>query len=132
MPYAFALRRANQGARGKLSLVDAFVSCESVARVQLFMSNWLRSLSAIVSIMSHRSVSCGPSAMITTFQESSWGTTEIARPVGHSQMSSISILIADSSSSRVFAGFFKLVPSLRGTGPSPLAIRASAWFERRA
>jgi hypothetical protein len=59
--------------------------------------------------MSHRSASCGPSVMITTFQESSWGTTEIARPVGHSQMSSISVRIADSSSSRVFAGFFKLV-----------------------
>jgi hypothetical protein len=48
--------------------------------------------------------------MITTFQESSWGTTEIARPVGHSQMSSISVRIADSSSSGVFAGFFKFVP----------------------
>jgi hypothetical protein len=34
-------------------------------------------------------------------------TTEMARSVGHSQMSSISSLIADSSSSRVFAGFFK-------------------------
>lgn len=33
----------------------------------------------------------------------------MARPVGHSQMSSISNLIADSSSSRVFAGFFKRV-----------------------
>jgi hypothetical protein len=40
-------------------------------------------------------------------------------------MSSISSLIADSSSSRVFAGFFKLILSLRGTGPPPLAIRAS-------
>lgn len=47
--------------------------------------------------------------MITTFHESSWGATEMARPVGHSQMSSISNLIADSSSSRVFAGFFKRV-----------------------
>jgi hypothetical protein len=47
--------------------------------------------------------------MITTFQESSCGTMEMARPVGHSQMSSISSLIADSSSSRVFVGFFKLV-----------------------
>jgi hypothetical protein len=60
--------------------------------------------------------------MIATFQESSWGTTEIARPAGHSQMSSISILIADSSCSRVFAGFFKLVPSPR-TRSTPLAIR---------
>jgi hypothetical protein len=77
-------------------------------RVQLFRSNWLRSLSAIDLIMSHRSTSCGPSVMITTFQESSCGTMEMARPVGHSQMSSISSLIADSSSSRVFAGFFKL------------------------
>ena len=76
--------------------------------VQLFRSNWLRSLSAIDWIMSHRSTSCGPSVMITTFQESSCGTMEMARPVGHSQMSSISSLIADSSSSRVFAGFFKL------------------------
>ena len=59
--------------------------------------------------MSDRSASCGPSVIITTFQESSWGTTEIAKPVGHSQMSSISTLIADSSSSRVFAGLFKLV-----------------------
>lgn len=45
--------------------------------------------------------------MIVTFQESSCGATEMAKPVGHSQMSSISSLIADSSSSRVFAGFFK-------------------------
>jgi len=30
------------------------------------------------------------------------------------------------SSSRVFEGFFKLVLSPRGTGPPPLAIRASA------
>ena len=43
--------------------------------------------------------------------ESSWGATEMARSVGHSQMSSISNLMADSSSSRVFAGFFKC-PSL--------------------
>ena len=41
----------------------------------------------------------------------SWGATEMARSVGHSQMSSISSLMADSSSSRVFAGFFKC-PSL--------------------
>ena len=52
--------------------------------------------------------------MITTFQESSCGTTEMARPVGHSQISSISSRMADSSSSRVFAGFFKL--SVPGSG----------------
>jgi hypothetical protein len=34
------------------------------------------------------------------------GTTEMARPTGHLQMSSISSLIADSDSARVFAGFF--------------------------
>ena len=78
---------------------------------QPFKSNCVRNLSAIVSIMSHRSASCGPSVMITTFQVSSWGATEMARSVGHSQMSSISSLMADSSSSRVFAGFFKC-PSL--------------------
>jgi hypothetical protein len=42
---------------------------------------------------------------------SSGGATEMARSVGHSLMSSISSLMADSSSSRVFAGFFKC-PSL--------------------
>ena len=47
---------------------------------QPFKSNWVRNLSAIVSIMSHRSASCGPSVMITTFQESSWGATEMAGP----------------------------------------------------
>ena len=73
-----------------------------------FKSNWLRNLSAIASIISERSGSCGPSVMIATFQVSSQGTTEMARSVGHSQMSSISSLIAASSSSRVFAGFFKL------------------------
>ena len=73
----------------------------------------MRSLSAIVSIISHRSASGGPPVMTKTFQESSWGTTEMARSVGNSQMSSISSLIADSSSSRVFAGFFKR-PSLLG------------------
>ena len=78
---------------------------------QPFKSNWVRNLSAIVSIMSHRSASCGPSVAITTFQVSSWGATEMARYVGHSQMSSNSSLMADSSSSRVFAGFFKC-PSL--------------------
>jgi hypothetical protein len=66
--------------------------------------------------------------MISTIQESSCGTTEMARSVGQSLMSSISSLMADSSSSRVFAGFFKLFPSPRGTGPPPLAIRASACF----
>lgn len=96
-----------------------FTSCGSVARVQLFRSKWLRSLLAIVSIMSHRSASCGPSVMITTFQESSCGTTEMARSVGHSEMSSSSSLIADSSSSRVFAGFFNVAGSfLAGTGPN--------------
>jgi hypothetical protein len=43
-------------------------------------------------------------------------------------MSSISSLMADSNSSRVFDGFFKLTLSPRGTGPPPLAIRASACF----
>lgn len=47
--------------------------------------------------------------MIATCQLSWWGKTEMARSVGNSQMSSISSLMADSSSSRVFAGFFKLV-----------------------
>ena len=76
-------------------------------------------------IISQPSASCGPSHMIATFHESSWGTTEMARSVGHSLMSSISSLMAASSSSRVFAGFFKC-PSLSGageTGPPPLAIR---------
>jgi len=41
-------------------------------RVQLFKSNWMRSLSAIVSIISSRSASGGPSVMTRTFQESSW------------------------------------------------------------
>jgi hypothetical protein len=41
-------------------------------------------------------------------------------------MSSISRRMADSSSSRVFDGFFKLVLSPRGTGPPPLAIPAGA------
>ncbi len=54
------------------------------------------------------------SVMITTFQVSSWGATEMARPVGHSQISSISSLMADSSSSRVFAGFFKRPSLVRG------------------
>jgi hypothetical protein len=81
---------------------------------QPFRSNWLRSLSAMAWIISQRSASCcGPSHMIATFHESSWGTTEIARFVGHSLMSSISSLMAASSSSRVFAGFFKC-PSLSG------------------
>ena len=40
---------------------------------QPFKSNWVRNLFAIVSIMSHRSASCGPSVTITTFQVSSWG-----------------------------------------------------------
>jgi hypothetical protein len=63
---------------------------------------------------------------------------EMARSVGHSQISSISSLIADSSSSRVFAGFFKLNLSARNgttafgyprermslnSGREPLAIR---------
>jgi hypothetical protein len=104
---------------------------------QAFRSNWLRSLSAIASIISQQSVSrCGPSLMISTFQESSCGTTEIARSVGQSLISSISSLMADSSSSRVFAGFFKLIPSNGTTafgypgermslnsGHEPLAIR---------
>jgi hypothetical protein len=87
---------------------------------QAFRSNWLRSLSAMASIMSQRSASrCGPSLMISTFQESSCGTTEMARSVGQSLMSSISSLMADSSSSRVFAGFFKLILSPCGMGPPP-------------
>ena len=74
----------------------------------------MRSLSAMAWIISQRSASCcGPSHMIATFHESSWGTTEMARSVGHSLMSSISSLMAASSSSRVFAGFFKC-PSLSG------------------
>ena len=92
---------------------------------QPFKSNWVRNLSAIVSIMSHRSASCGPSVMITTFQVSSWGATEMARSVGHSQMSSISSLMADSSSSRVFAGFFKC-PSLVSGGVRDHRLRLSA------
>ena len=64
--------------------------------------------------MSQRSVSCcGPSLMISTFQESSCGTTEMARSVGQLLMSSISSLMADSSSSRVFDGFFKLTFTAR-------------------
>jgi hypothetical protein len=55
-------------------------------RAQLFKSNCVRSLSAIVLIMSHRSASCGPSIMITTFQVSSWGATEMAKSVGHSDV----------------------------------------------
>jgi hypothetical protein len=47
-------------------------------------------------------------------------------------MSSISVRIADSSSSRVFAGFFKWFPSLGGTGLPSLPIRASVWSEQRA
>ena len=82
---------------------------------QLFKSNWPRSLSAIDKIISQRPAS-GPSLMTTTFHESSCGKTEIAKSVGHPQMSSISILIADSSSSRVFAGFFKCVGFCRKTG----------------
>jgi hypothetical protein len=46
--------------------------------------------------------------MITIFQESSCGRTEIAKSVGDSQISSISVLIADSSSPRVFACFFNV------------------------
>jgi hypothetical protein len=45
-------------------------------------------------------------------------------PVGHSQMSSISSLIAASSSSRVFAGFFKRPSHLRRSG-------TAAFFPRR-
>ena len=102
-------------------------------RVQLFKSNWMRSRSAIVSIISHRSASCGPSVMITTFQESSWGTTEMARSVGNSQMSSISSLIAASSSSRVFAGFFKR-PSLFGArnGTTAFGYPCERMVEQRA
>ena len=80
---------------------------------QPFRSNWLRSLSAMAWISQRSASCCGPSHMIATFHESSWGTTEIARSVGHSLMSSISSLMAASSSSRVFAGFFKC-PSLFG------------------
>src|ERR1700687_1825403 len=47
----------------------------------------MRSLSAIIAIISRRSASGGPPVMTRTFQESSCGTTEMARPVGHSQMS---------------------------------------------
>lgn len=58
--------------------------------------------------MSEPSASCcGPSLMISTFQESSCGTTEMARSVGQSLVPSISSLMAASSSSRVLAGFFK-------------------------
>jgi hypothetical protein len=65
--------------------------------------------------------------MIATFQETSWGTTEMAGSVGHSQMSSISSQMADSSSSRVLAGFFTVDHRLAGgTRPPPLSIRASA------
>jgi hypothetical protein len=46
--------------------------------------------------------------MITTFQDSPCGKTEMAKSVGHSQIDSISSLIADSNSSRVFAGFFNV------------------------
>lgn len=77
---------------------------------QTLRSNWLRSLSAIAAIMSVRPACCGPSVMIVTFQVSSCGTTEMARSVGNSLISSISSLIAASSSSRVFAGFFKRRP----------------------
>jgi hypothetical protein len=92
-------------------------------------SNWLRSLSAMASIISHRSASCcGVSRMIATFQESSWGTTEMASSVGHSQMSSISSLMAASSSSRVFAGFFKRRP-LSGS-QSVTSLSASACLGR--
>jgi hypothetical protein len=55
---------------------------------------------------------------------------QMAKSVGHSEMSSISSLIAASISSRVFAGFFKLVLSSQSTGPAPLAIRTSAWIDR--
>jgi|KBSSwiStaDraftv2_1062776.scaffolds.fasta_scaffold486275_1 hypothetical protein len=70
--------------------------------------------------------------MIPTFQESSCGMMEMARPVGHSQMSSISSLIADSSSSRVFAGFFKLFFH-RAEGDDRLCYpRERIVFEQRA
>jgi hypothetical protein len=65
--------------------------------------------------------------MISTFQESSCGTTEMAKSVGISQMlSSISRRMAASSSSRVFDGFFTRLFHRARTGPPPLAIRASA------
>ncbi|MBP1294279.1 hypothetical protein [Bradyrhizobium elkanii] len=52
---------------------------------QAFRSNWLRSLSAIASIISQRSASrCGPSLMISAFHVSSCGMTEIAKFVGQS------------------------------------------------
>jgi len=59
--------------------------------------------------------------------------TEMARPVGHSQMSSISSLMTDSSSSRVFAGFFKC-PSLVGAGSGTTAFGypRRPMFEERA
>jgi hypothetical protein len=66
-----------------------------------------------------------PSAMITTFQECSWGTTEIAKSVDHSQMSSISILIGDIELFARFASFFRLVPHVPNETPTS-AIRASA------
>jgi hypothetical protein len=80
------------------------------AEGQPLRSNWLRSLSAIAAIMSVRPASYGPSVMIVTFQVSSCGTTEMGRSVRNSLMSSISSLIAASSSSQVFAGFFKRGP----------------------
>jgi hypothetical protein len=80
-------------------------SGDRVCSLQPFKSNWLRNLSAIVSIMSRRSASCGPSVMTTTFQE---------------------YRRADSSSARVL--FCRLLKrpftGLRRRGPPPSGIRA--------
>jgi hypothetical protein len=46
----------------------------------------------------------------------------MAKSVGHSEISSISNLIAASISSRVFAGFFKRVPLPNGNETLPFRI----------
>ena len=65
--------------------------------------------------------STGVSCMITIFQVSPSGRTVSAMSVGHSQMSSISTLMAASSSTAVLDGFFmETKPSGSATVPESL------------
>ena len=106
---------------------------------QPFKSNWVRNLSAIVSIMSHRSASCGPSVTITTFQVSSWGFPGVF--VGRDRDGQVRRPFADVFHLQPDGGFefFASVRRLlqvsitglrRGPGPPPSAIRAGPCLKR--
>jgi hypothetical protein len=99
--------QAAQTKRGSTS--DSRISSgqrSALSASHVLRSNWLLTRSAMSEIISKRSLSALRFPCMTTFQVSPSGWTDTAMSVGHSQMSSISTLMAASSSAAVLDGFF--------------------------